>query len=325
MRVLITGRGSIAKRHVEHLHALTSDLELAVVSNTGELDTSFQPCHIAANFAEGMAWLPDAVVVASISSRHADDVIACLMAGLPCLIEKPLVVSHYELLQIRQAYAAQPSHAVLVGCNLRYLPALQVLRAALHSANAGTVVRAHLEVGQDLAQWRPVRDLKSSYSAHAELGGGVVFDLVHEIDMARWLFGPLQVRAAVGGQLGLLSISADDVHVALLKSNTGAPIVVSLDYISKKVVRRYLIVTTTGTYEFDLISKRLSFCDGCGGGDGTHQLTDQPEDFDVSQTYLLQIQDWLLATKRIGHVVATPIADAFETAELMLAMKDAAA
>ena len=320
-RILVSGRGSIALRHVHHLREFLPELELAVVARGGTVAPAFGNCTRVASFEQGLQWQPDAVIIGSISSRHADELEACLLRGLPCLAEKPLVIERKELDRVRAAAAigvALP--AVVVGCNLRYLPALRRLATELREAHLGSVARAHLEVGQDLAQWRPLRDLAGSYSTKAALGGGVVFDLVHEIDMARWLLGPLGVRAAIGARIGPLPIDAEDVHVALLERSNGAPVTVSLDYVSQQAVRRYDVVCALGTLTCDIMAGRLTQT----GRDGCHTLTDLPTDFDVPQTYRAQMQDWLTALHDPAHAVASPLAEALETAGLMLAMKEAA-
>lgn len=322
MRVLVTGRGSIARRHVSHLRELVDNLELAVVAGMRTVDPEFGSCAVFPTMQAALAWQPEAVVIAGISSKHASELETCLRLGLPCLAEKPLAVNQSQLraleLQIA-ACAALP--AVLVGCNLRYLPALKSLRAAMGEAEMGRVLRAQFEVGQDLAQWRPGRDVLRSYSADASMGGGVMFDLVHEIDMALWLVGPLTVKSAIGGQFGVLPILADDVHVALLMTARGAPVVITLDYLSKVVVRRYSIVVDSGTFEIDLIKKSIVF----NNLEGSRIISNSAEDFDIQKTYALQMADWLYAISDISHPVQSSLSEALATAKLMLAMKDAAA
>ena len=88
-----------------------------------------------------------------------------------------------------------PLAPVVVGCNLRYMPSLQRVQEVLRRGVLGRIVRAQFEVGQNLAQWRPGRELGTSYSACAEQGGGVLLDLVHEVDLARWMLGPLEVAS----------------------------------------------------------------------------------------------------------------------------------
>lgn len=325
MRVLVTGRGSIAQRHVRHLRALVPNAEVAVVSGHGQVDDSLLPCSVLGDFERGLAWWPDAVIIASISSRHAHELERCLQLGLHCLAEKPLVTDSAQLACVIEAWQQlKTKSAVVVGCNLRYLPALQKLRHALNDKPGLKVLRATLEVGQELSQWRPQRALESSYSAHAQDGGGVVFDLVHEIDMARWLLGPLEVRGAVGGHFSDLPITSDDVHVALLVNAIGAPVVVQLDYVSLQAVRRYSIVTSHGTFAADLagvVSKCISFSDGIK----PQIITDEAADFDIQNTYVLQMSDWLKAVADNTHTVMSPLEDAFKSAGLMLDMKAAAA
>lgn len=318
-RILVTGRGSIARRHVQHLRVLVPDAAVAIVAPAGSVDATLQPCEIVPAFAQGMAWQPDAVVIASVSSRHAGELDACLRRGLPCLAEKPIATSAGELALLRQAAAASQV-PVQVGCNLRHLPALGRLKQLLASGTLGRLVRAQLEIGQDLRQWRPRRDLAASYSASAALGGGVVFDLVHEIDMARWLLGPLQVKAAVGGHLSALPGDSDDVHTALLQDAGGAPVTVALDYVSQQAVRRYAFVAEQGTVVCDLIDRRLTVA----MREEVRTETDAPADFDIDRTYAAQLADWLAALGDPQRALVSPLCDAFESTELMLAMKAAA-
>lgn len=319
LRILVTGRGSIARRHVRHLRVLRPEAAVAVVAHAGEVDVALQPCEIVADLAQGLAWKPDAVVIASVSGRHAGELNACLLHGIPCLAEKPLAILGDELALLRQA-AAGSQLPVQVGCNLRHLPALARLKALLGGGTLGKLVRAQLEVGQDLRQWRPGRDLAGCYSADAAQGGGVVFDLVHEIDMARWLLGPLQVKAAVGGHLSALPIQCDDVHTALLVERGGAPVTVALDYVSQQAVRRYAFVAERGTVLCDLVARQLSVATR----DGVRIETRAAADFDIAQTYAAQMADWLASMNDAGRALVCPLDDAFETAELMLAMKAAA-
>jgi len=321
MRVLVTGRGSIAQRHVRHLRELLPNVLLSVISSTGEVDVGLLPCTIFGDIRTALDWKPDAVVIASISSKHADELELCLHLGLPCLVEKPLVTNSYQLVRLEEAFQNRPvSAAIVMGCNLRYLPAAQKLKRALSETQPCKVLRAQLEVGQALAQWRPSRDLQTTYSADESSGGGVVFDLVHEIDMARWLLGPLQVHAAIGGRVSDLPIQSDDVHVALLRTIHGAPVVVSLDYFSQQATRAYTIVTESGTYSSDIMGKSIVL----RTDKGSHILTNDKKDFDIQKTYLLQMEDWLAAFENPAHKVLSSFVEGLKTARLMLAMKQAA-
>ena len=138
--------------------------------------------------------------------------------------------------------------------------------------------------------------------------------------MARWLLGPLQVHAAIGGHFSDLPIQSDDIHVAMLKTSSGTPVIVSLDYVSLQAVRRYTIVTDLGTLTADLVDKNIVL----HSDQESQVVTVAVEDFDIQQTYALQMADWLMAIADPTHQVISPLAEGLTTAELMLAMKEAA-
>ena len=59
------------------------------------------------------------------------------------------------------------------------------------STAAGSVGSSSVRLwfGSWLPDWRPAVDYRPTYSARAELGGGVLLDAIHELDMLVWLLG----------------------------------------------------------------------------------------------------------------------------------------
>ena len=315
LRVLITGAGSIAKRHANNLLASLPDAEVIVVTRHPAQRLLSWPAGIqsVASFEQGLAANPDAVMICSISSSHAQEVLKVLEIGRPVFVEKPLLTSLTDL-QRTEALLATAHPASVVGCNLRFLPSLRHLKQALDDGLIGTVVRAHLEVGQWLPDWRPSRALESSYSADAVFGGGVVFDLVHEIDAALWLLGDLTLVSAVGGHVSSLPIRAPDTAVALLRAASGHPVTVSLDYVSRKPVRRYVFVGEGGTLIWDMQAGRLSLITATD----EQILADSAADFLMAATYVDELAEWLAAIKTNTLAATCPLQAALPTARLML-------
>lgn len=318
MRLLVTGRGSIAQRHVRNVRALRPDAAIAILSE-GQPAEDLQATWLR-DWDAVEAWAPDAVLIASASFAHGEQAAHALRRGWPCLVEKPLVIDRAQLDALRPALALPASARSIMGCNLRYLPSIRAAADAVAAGRLGPLVRAQFEVGQDLAQWRPGRDLSASYSADAALGGGVLRDLVHEVDLAHWLVGPLRVRAAVGARLGRCPLAADDVHVALLETRGGAPVTISLDYVSLQVVRRFTLVGQHATLCWDLPA-RAAWIDSAGGRE---PLPSSGGDFDVGATYVAEMADWLALLEDSSHVPALPLAAAVASMELMVAMGEAA-
>ena len=66
-------------------------------------------------------------------------------------------------------------------------PAL--IKSVLEKKKLGRIVWAGLWGGMHLPSWHPEEDYRTMYSALSHLGGGVVNDFIHELDLILWLFG----------------------------------------------------------------------------------------------------------------------------------------
>ena len=64
-----------------------------------------------------------------------------------------------------------------------------------------------------LPEWRPGVDWKKCYSAHADMGGGVDIDLIHEWDYLTYLFGFPHNVYSIRGQFS--DVTADSCDNAI--------------------------------------------------------------------------------------------------------------
>lgn len=320
MRALIVGYGSIARRHVENLQAC-GVRELSVLRPAGRAPDAPEGLRFVTDMAQALAPKPDCAVIASPTAAHGESLFPLLEAGIPTYVEKPVVMAAREVRGARELLARRAPPATLAGCNLRFLPSLVRLRAELARGAIGAPVRASIQAGQWLPDWRPGRDYRGTYSAKSAAGGGVILDLVHEIDAARWLFGEFDQVLALGGKLSRLEIDAEDVACILLGRRGSGPIVaIALDYVSRQRVRRYEIVGDEGSLVWDLAAAQLSLVTAKSAA----VLSAAPTDFDVGATYLSAMREFLGAVKE-GRPASPDLADGLATSELALRAKDALA
>ncbi|CAE06958.1 possible oxidoreductase, GFO/Idh/MocA family protein [Parasynechococcus marenigrum WH 8102] len=224
----------------------------------------------------------DALIIANPSSLHAEFVLSALQFGLPMYIEKPVAISLLQIESLQQCLSAASKVPVTqVGCNLRFLPSLQRLKQLICAGVIGRVVRASFDAGQWLPDWRPQQDHRESYSADPARGGGVLFDLIHEIDAAYWILGELTPLACAVENVPRLEIKSESVATALLRAHSGALVQIGLDYVSRSPLRRYQFVGETGTLVWDLSAKVLSL----HTADRSQILDSGDSGFDVSSTY----------------------------------------
>jgi predicted dehydrogenase len=316
VRALVVGYGSVGRRHVDNLRACGAK-ELVVQRPSGASQPqATEGLRFVSTLAEGLACKPDLAVIASPSSAHAEALEFLLHDGVPCYVEKPPVTSAAAADRVAMALAAADGLVTITGCNLRFLPSLRRLRDRVREGLIGAPVRASFQAGQWLPDWRPGRDYRETYSAHTAHGGGVIFDLIHELDCARWMFGEFDEVRALSGKLSRLEIDSEDVACILLARRDGPLVSVSLDYVSRKPVRRYDIVGDEGTLTWDLGAKELTL----GTPAGVQMLDRDPMNFDIASTYLAAMREFVEAV-RSGRKASPDLADGLATTRLALRAK----
>lgn len=239
--------------------------------------------HIVTDREEAIAGDHDLAVISSPSANHIDVLPGLIARGTNLLVEKPIVTNTHDCDLILDLLDSAPPAVRVSGFNFRYLPSLQLIRDMIREGALGTVVRAAFAAGQWLGDWRKGTDYRASYSADAARGGGVELDLVHEIDVARWFFGDLDLRFAQAGRLSALGLKSNDVSVMVMSPPRQAgPIVqVTLDYVARQRLRHYEIVGDKAAILWDIGGKVELVTP-----QGRQVLAEQPGGFDVGQTYI---------------------------------------
>lgn len=292
VNVLIIGFGSIGVRHARILTEL--DCSIAVFSRrTIEAHLAFSDLATAIK-----VHMPEYIVIANETNRHYSTLVELtrLKYQGTLLIEKPLF-DHWQPIpdhNFRQVYVAY---------NLRFHPIVRRMKAI---ADSEQVLSVQAYVGQYLPTWRSGTDYRSSYSADANRGGGVLRDLSHELDYLNWMLGGWESVTALGGHVSSLEISSDDAFSLLMKTPKCPIVSVQLNYLDRRARRSIIMNSNNHTYEADLIAGTFAI---------DHIIESIPLDRDV--TYRSMHQAILE-----GHVdVACPLLDGMKT----LALIDAAA
>ncbi len=243
-RALVVGYGSIGQRHWSILSDL--GLDVAVVSSRPQ-----QFISVFAGVEDAVAaHRPEYVVIASPTSRHHTDLAAVQSTGFtgPVLIEKPVVARSSELQE-------GSFTDVFVGYNLRFHPVVVALRSRIAATD---VLAVQVYAGQYLPDWRPGRRYQETSSAKHELGGGVLRDLSHDLDLLLSVIGPWEAVAATGGTRSRLEIDSDDLWAATVRASSGAIGSVQLDYLNRPGARRLTVVSDDVTIEADVMGGTIT-------------------------------------------------------------------
>jgi predicted dehydrogenase len=289
-RILVCGLGSIGRRHLRLLHALDPSLELAAWRSGNGPDCPEQDL-LAARFSslsEALAWQPQAAIVASPAPFHGAQATELASNGVALLIEKPLGTGEEPLAAwLPLQSAAMKGLPVLVGYVLRHDPAFPVLQAWLAAGQIGTPVSAHGRCGSWLPDWRPGSDYRQGVSARRDLGGGVLLELSHDLDLLRTLLGSLTVTTADLSCSGLLEIDVEDRALLAMQSAAGVPVSLQLDFCTRPPARKLVVRGSEGEIRWDLIRGCLSWMDRQG------VLLEEHFSHRAEERYQLQLQHFL--------------------------------
>jgi len=253
----VLGTGSIGARHLRVLRDLVGAPVSAVpvrASRRWELeDQRFKVC---STLEEAVAGGARAVVVATDTARHMADLGAALKLGCCVLVEKPLSPMASGLAELARSINGT-NQRVYIACDLRFDASLLHFRQRLPEIGKAHSVR--IECQSYLPDWRPGRDYRQSYSAR-EAEGGVLLDLIHEIDYAVWLFGPPSQVFARLANFGRLGIAAEESADLYWQAPGGTAVSIRLDYLTPSTHRNMSVYGEWGEIEWDGVAQSVSLC-----------------------------------------------------------------
>jgi predicted dehydrogenase len=228
-RVLVCGTGSIGRRHIANLLSLGANVSVWR-SQTHLLDEISEEFSVDVyDNLDDAIHNAGSVIVATATDKHIPIAIKALQAGKGLFLEKPISHSWHGIDELRRLAEGK---TVEIGCQFRTHQNLIRLSDILKRIGHDKIITYRLAMGHRLDAWRTGRDYRETYSSDAGRGGGALFDLIHQIDLALWLFGPVaEVNAVLSNRSGL-EISGDDVSNLLLTHESGVTGHIQLDMAS---------------------------------------------------------------------------------------------
>jgi len=217
-RIAVIGAGAIGRMHIGHM-AQRTDMTLAAVVEPTPAGRLWAGSLAVPVFADHLAMLeavrPDAAIVATPNATHVDVAIDCLRHGAAALVEKPVADT---LDEARRLLAAEQEYGlpVLVGHHRRHNPILRRARDIVASGRLGTVLSATA-----LATFlKPDSYFDMAWRRQAG-GGPVLINLIHDIDLLRFLMGDIQSIQAFSANTAR-GFEVEDTAAAILRFKSGA-------------------------------------------------------------------------------------------------------
>lgn len=216
VRLAVLGAGLIGRRHIAHAAA------------EAVLDAIVDPAPAAEGIAaeRGVSWFPslaalltdrrpDGVIVATPNQMHVENGLACITAGVPALIEKPIADDVAAAARLADA-ADEAGVPILVGHHRRHNPLVTAAKAVIAAGRLGTLVAVQASC------WFYKPDSYFEIAWRREKGAGPVFiNLIHDIDTLRYLCGDIESVQAMESHR-VRGHAVEDTAGILLRFASGA-------------------------------------------------------------------------------------------------------
>lgn len=321
MKVLFIGLGSIGSRHLRLLRQMTPCQILHYQSGgkkerppeAGAGVVLFDDLNEAA-----IKGKPDFAVISNPTALHAKTALTLAQTGIPFLLEKPVSHSLEHLTEL-SAMVQNKKLPVMIGFQLRHHPGFQRLAEFIKGGAIGRPVSLQGYVGQYLPFWRPETDYRLSYSSKTEMGGGVILDLCHEIDVALSIMGSASRVSCVAGHYSDLETDAEDCAEITLEHGDRKVSHLHLNCIERGYQWWTKVVGTEGSILWDYGNGFTEVT----SANGERRRFEDPKECDRDFLFSAQLASWLKLLRGETEAVAT-LDEGIEVTRVAVAAKQAA-
>jgi predicted dehydrogenase len=217
LKAIIIGGGSIGKRHSSNLTNLGIKTRIVDIDEIDNIDNILQ---------EGF----DMGFVCSPNIKHIEHCTKLAQYGIPIFCEKPFYSSNEGIDELLDLIHLKDL-TTMVGCNLRFTDEVKSINPDTKYIN--------VYFGYNLKKWRPQTDHLKSYSANKHLGGGVLLDVIHELDYLYSKFGDIKDISYTKNKLTNITNDTEDLVVGRIEFQNGTIADFTLNYLSEEYQRYF--------------------------------------------------------------------------------------
>jgi len=219
VRIAVVGAGLVGRQHVLRVESEPEARLAAIVDPTPEAKALAAELE-APWFANLEALLdadkPDAVIIATPNQLHVANGLACVAAGLPMLMEKPVADDVADGLRLVEA-AERAEVPILVGHHRRHSPLIRRAKEIVAAGRLGRIVSVCALC------WflKPDAYFAAAAWRRAPGAGPVLINLIHVIDDLRNLCGEIASVQALESS-AVRGLPVEDTAAVLLQFASGA-------------------------------------------------------------------------------------------------------
>lgn len=218
LRLAVIGAGAIGRAHID-LALRHPDWTLVAISDPSEGAVAFAS-------DRGLSWFStydemfdavpiDAAIIATPNDTHLEVGLACIARGIAVLVEKPIAPTVEEAQRLSSS-AEKAGIPLMVGHHRRHNPLLRQAREIIVSGRLGRPVSATI-----MANFLKPDSYFQATWRRLPGGGPILINLIHEIDLVRFLYGEIESLQALHSN-ATRGFEVEDTAAVLLKFHSGA-------------------------------------------------------------------------------------------------------
>jgi CMP-N,N'-diacetyllegionaminic acid synthase len=240
----IVGYGSIGILHYKILNKLKYFDKIYICTKQ-----NLNKKHIIHSIEEIPNLNPDYIVLCSPTINHYKQLLYLnsRLKNKTILVEKPLFYKNINFPLLK--------NKIYVGYDMRFNPLMEKIKSLIKNKKIWSI---NIFCGSFLPDWRKNIHYTQSYSAFKKLGGGVAFDLSHELDYVSWIFGDITPKFVISNKVSNLKITSNDLFILIGKIKN-IYLNLTLNYYTKKSTRNLLIDGENISIEADFINNKLFY------------------------------------------------------------------
>ena len=244
-KLLIIGYGSAGRRFAILTKKNFKNLNINILTKQKEIGFN-----VIKNIKNIKELNPDFIIISSPTNFHFHhlQLVNRFLKGKKILIEKPLYSKFKNLKKIK--------NKIYVGYNLRNLKIIKSLKSIIFN-NKENIYDINFINHSFLPNWRKNVSYQKSSSAKKKYGGGVILDCSHEIDLANWMIGKIDMLSAQSTKKSNLKIETED-NCKILGKHKKIDISFDLNYYSIHKKRQICLLGNNFKIIVDLVSFKIS-------------------------------------------------------------------
>ena len=239
--VLVIGGGSIAEKHILNLIKLKF-IVYSLTSNDNFLNDNKDIKKI-----KSIDKAPNILfaIIANSTNKHLKYMEILAKKKIHIYCEKPIFHKAFNYLKLKNLITKNNIH-FFVGYQLLQDTKVKYIKEKLKKQIIKSFIAT---VGHNYEVWRKNKPRKESYYNKTSLGGGVIFELVHEINLIRNLIGDIEEIKSFKSQFN--QDKCELLAVSIIKTKNKILGTLYQDMLSKNLFRNLKIITNKVTYDID--------------------------------------------------------------------------